>query len=127
LKRKQKTIELLHSPVDLAGEGDFRKRILELLKSRSFAEGNWKVLYARLDDMLRAFITSRFSINTFALTQQQIREHLEKSTDGKQYISKISEIMKEIRLQRYAGWGSTREKAEVFIKSFADQIGKWKI
>ena len=126
LKRKQKTAELLHSPVDLTGEGNFRKRILELLESKSFAEGNWKVLYARLDDMLRSFITSRFSIKTFALTHRQIREHLEKSTNRKQYCLKINEMMKEIQLQRYAGWGSTREKAEVFIKSFADQVGKWK-
>jgi len=98
---------------------------LKLLESREFAEGKWQEFYRLVDDMLRNTVSAGFGITNRALTWNQIRRRLSGMKGGSDFIERTRELTREIVLQRYADWGSSRDRARRFVKTLAAVRKEW--
>lgn len=92
------------------------ERARKLLASPNYADGNWTELYREMEEVLRNITAKQFSILNSALTIYQLKRELGKTTEGKKFLKETDEILREILLQRYAAWGSSRVRSERFIK-----------
>jgi hypothetical protein len=98
---------------------------LALLDGALFAEGRWQELYMNVDRLLRNTMAWRFGIVNRALTYGQVRRQLREDGDGSAFLEESAQLVEEIILQRYADWGSTRERAQRFIRMLATLMEKW--
>jgi hypothetical protein len=98
---------------------------LALLESREFVSGDWKALFREIDILLRRCVGERFGADPTALTWRQIASQISGSARSKEFMEDSADLLSEIRLQRYAGWGSSREKAEAWIRGLARILSRW--
>lgn len=98
---------------------------LALLDSSWFVSGDWKGLFREIDLLLRRCAGSRFSMDPTALTWRQISSRISGTPGSGEFLGDSSDLVDEIRLQRYAGWGSNREKAEGWVRRLAQILGRW--
>lgn len=101
----------------------FADRVLSLLDSPHLASGDYRSLYRELDALLRWLVSSRSGLDVGAMTHSQIRKALSSRGGFEDLLSGSSGLVREISLQRYAGWGSTREKAQADIRTLASLGG----
>ncbi|MBN1433781.1 hypothetical protein JW921_03420 [Candidatus Fermentibacterales bacterium] len=99
---------------------------LDLLESPEYASGDWPALYASMDRIQRLLVGRRFGLACDALTHRQMGRRLgEAGPEGRSFIEKWSPLVEEVRLQRYAAWGTSRERAERDIRSLAALLDEW--
>lgn len=124
LRRKKRLI----TAENLTDEGHMLSPLEEvktLLDTPAFANGNWKEFYRLVDRMLRDTISFRFGIFNRALTMRQIIKLVGREEEGKKFIEESSELTRETALQRYASWGSSRERAGRFISTLLSIRREW--
>ncbi|HRY61114.1 MAG TPA: hypothetical protein P5266_02875 [Candidatus Fermentibacter sp.] len=106
----------------LSGNG-FAEAVLALLESPYLASGDYMALYRELDLLLRRLLGMRSGRDLHALTHRQIRKALAGDSGILPILEGSEDLVREIGLQRYAGWGSTREKAQSDIRKLASLGG----
>ncbi|MCK5785513.1 MAG: LPXTG cell wall anchor domain-containing protein [Candidatus Sabulitectum sp.] len=126
LKRRKKESSLpaepeVHIPSGKAAE----KEALALLESEHYIHGHWAELYGEVDAQFRATVAGKFGVVNKALTLNQIASTLASTGKGRKFMEQASPIVRETTLQRYADWGSTRERAAKFIRKLAALRGEW--
>jgi hypothetical protein len=104
---------------------DPSRAALALLESREFVTGDWRGLFREMDLLLRQCVASRFASDPTALTWRQITSRIARAEGSKEFGEDCSGLIDEIRLQRYAGWGSSRERAEAWVRRLAQILGRW--
>ena len=110
-------VDISYSP------SSFEKAALALLDSKLLAAGDFKALYREIDLLLRRLFRARSGIDMEALTYRQIHRRLTGRKDLKWLVDGSDGLAREIGLQRYADWGTTREKAQADIRRLAE-LGK---
>ncbi len=98
---------------------------LALLDSSWFAEGRWQELYTDVDRLLRNTIDWKFGVANRALTYGQVMRKLCREPDGNSFVEETDALIDEIVLQRYADWGSSRERAQRFIRMLVKIMETW--
>lgn len=126
LKRRNKkssirTEPTSHIPAGKAAESE----ALALLESEHFIHGHWAELYSEVDSQFRTTVAGKFGIVNRALTLNQISRTLASTGKGRKFLEQASPVIKETILQRFADWGSSREKAEGFIRRLAKLRREW--
>ena len=126
LKRKHKAQDeelrpKVHIPRGKAAE----KEALDLLETENFIHGHWAELYAEVDSQYRTTVAGRFGIANRALTLGQISRALASTSDGRKFLEKSAPLVRETTLQRFADWGSSRERAAGFIRKLAEIRREW--
>jgi hypothetical protein len=127
LRRKRKADEpasqepSVHMPKGRAAE----KEALALLESEHFIHGHWLELYTEVDTQFRTTVAGRFGVVNKALTLGQISRTLASTAEGRKFMEQASSIVRETTLQRYADWGSSRERAAGFIRKLAQLRREW--
>ncbi len=111
----------VHIPSGKAAENE----ALALLESEHFIHGHWVYLYSEIDAQLRATVAGKFGVVNRALTLNQIAGTLSSTAKGRKFLEQASPVIRETTLQRYADWGSSRERAEGFIRRLAKLRGEW--
>ncbi len=106
----------------LSGNG-FAEAVLALLESPYLASGDYMALYREMDLLLRRLLGMRSGRDLHALTHRQIRKALAGDSGILPILEGSEDLVREIGLQRYAGWGSTREKAQSDIRKLASLGG----
>lgn len=101
------------------------KEALALLESENYIHGRWAELYAEIDRQYRITVAGRFGIINRALTLNQISGSLASTGDGRKFLEDASPLTREIILQLYADWGSSREKSGAFIRKLAQLRREW--
>ncbi|PIE52059.1 hypothetical protein CSA37_08365 [Candidatus Fermentibacteria bacterium] len=101
------------------------KEALALLESESFIYGRWPELYQEIDRQLRVTVAGRFGVVNRALTLNQISRALAATGDGRKFLKEASPLVKEIILQLYADWGSSKDKSTTFIRKLAAIRKEW--
>lgn len=96
-----------------------------LLDSRAFAEGRWQEYYSEVDRLLRDTVAIRFGIGNRAYTWRQIAAELSSEADGRRFVRDTEELTGEITLQRYAGWGGSRDRARRFTEMLLSTRKEW--
>ena len=104
------------SPVDEA---------LALLQTGAFAQGRWHEYYREVDRLMRDTVSFRFGISNRALTWGQIFRQLSRERGGEKFTGQARELTEEITLQRYAGWGGSRDRARRYTEKLADIRKEW--
>jgi hypothetical protein len=99
---------------------------MALLESRWFTDGCWQELYADVDRLLRNTIERKFDLSNRALTYGQVMRKLKGKPDGRKFKRETEPLVEEITLQRYAGWGSSRDRAQRFIRLLAGVMETWR-
>ena len=99
---------------------------LALLESRWFTDGCWQELYLDVDRLLRNTIETKFDLSNRALTYGQVMKKLKGKPDGRKFKRETEPLVEEITLQRYAGWGSSRDRAQRFIRLLARIMETWR-
>ncbi len=98
---------------------------LALLDSPHLASGDFTALYREIDLILRRVVERRFGLDMAALTYRQARSAL--GDGAADFFRGTSDLEREISLQRYAGWGTTRDRASSDIRrlsSIAAEAGE---
>ncbi|MCD4706844.1 MAG: hypothetical protein K8S62_03810 [Candidatus Sabulitectum sp.] len=126
IKRKGKsnlvqTEPAAHIPTGKAAENE----ALALLESENFIHGHWAELYSEVDAQFRTTVAGKFGVVNKALTLNQIAGTLASTGKGRKFLEQASPILKETTLQRYADWGSSRERAASFIRILAKLRREW--
>ncbi len=101
------------------------REALALLESESFIHGRWAELFTEIDRQYRVTVAGRFGVVNRALTLNQISRSLSSTGDGRKFLEEASELVREITLQLYADWGSSREKSAGFIRKLAKLRREW--
>lgn len=104
---------------------DLPARMLALLDSPAMASGDWRALFTEIDRLMRALVEARFGLDTTALTYRQMGGEMRGRTDWKRFAEDFSQVIREVTLQRYAGWGTTRDEACALIRAMSDSAGRW--
>ncbi|MCP4647508.1 MAG: hypothetical protein GY852_07215, partial [bacterium] len=110
---------------DLPSGKAAEKQALALLESENFIHGRWAELYSEVDLQYRATVAFKFTVVNKALTLAQISRALVSTGKGRKFLEEASPLIREITLQRYADWGSSRERASGFIRRLAKLRGEW--
>jgi hypothetical protein len=112
-----------------AGPADRRgleQAALDLLDSPMLASGDWQGLFTAVDLILRAVASARSGLPMDAVTWGQAHTALRRAGCPDGFIEDARELVREITLQRYAAWGTTRDRAVVSIRRLAEIAGRWK-
>ncbi len=126
LKRKHKAqAEELRPEVHIPKGKAAEKEALDLLESEHFIHGHWADLYTEVDAQYRTTVAGRFGIVNRALTLGQISRALASTGDGRKFLEKSAPLVRETTLQRFADWGSSRERAAGFIRKLAEIRREW--
>lgn len=123
-RRNAETAEEVPAVKVLPGR-EAEKEALALLECENFIHGKWPELYAEIDRQLRVTVSGRFGIVNRALTLNQISRSLASTGDGRKFLEDASPLVKEIILQLYADWGSSRERSTQFIRRLASLRKRW--
>ena len=125
-KRNKVSEDSVEDFIDLLPAGKIaEKEALALLESENFIHGRWIELYTEVDRQYRATVAKKFGIINKAFTLNQIRRTLVSSGTGRKFLEQASPLTKEIILQRYADFGSSKERATGFIRKLAKLRGEW--
>lgn len=108
-----------HSPAGLA------ERVEALLHHPAFASGDWEELYAEYDRLLRGVIDRTAGTDSDPLTFSQIGAFLRGSRSGRELWEQAQPLAREVVMQRYAGWGSSRERAAAHIRRLKALAERW--
>lgn len=126
IRRRRRQEESPEVPLVVAPPGDeAEKEALALLECESFIHGRWPELYAEMDRQLRVSVAGRFGVVNRALTLNQISRSLAATGDGRKFLEDASPIVREIILQLYADWGSSRDRSAQFIRRLASLRKRW--
>jgi len=101
------------------------REALALLHCESYIHGRWAELFTEIDRQYRVTVAGRFGLVNRALTLNQISSTLSSTKDGRKFLEVASELIREITLQIYADWGSSRERSAVFIRKLAKLRREW--
>lgn len=101
------------------------REALALLSGENFLHGRWVLLYTEINRQYRATVAGRFGVVNRALTLKQISRSLPPGSDSRRFLEESSELVREITLQIYADWGSSREKSAAFIRKLAHLRKEW--
>ena len=123
LSRRRKPSELPAGAGFSDSPSSFERTVLALLESPFLAAGDFKALYREMDLLLRKLFRARSGIDVDALTYRQIRRRVSGRQDMEGLVSGSDGLVREIGLQRYADWGTTRERAQADIRKLAE-LGK---
>ena len=96
-----------------------------LLGHPSFASGDWEELYSRYDALLREVIDCAADIDSRPLTYTQIAAALSARPARSELWSAAEPLAREVVLQLYAGWGSSRERAASHVRKLASLAERW--
>lgn len=97
--------------------------ILALLDGPQMASGDFPALYRELDGFLRKVVQRRFFLDPSALTYRQMRAAAGSTAAVDAFFEEAGGVIREITLQRYAGWGTTRERAGLDVRKVASLAG----
>ena len=122
--RRRKAAAPMQTQAPAPADLDPAAAALALLESAEFASGDWRGLFREIDAHLRRFVTSRFGADTTALTWRQISSRIRESPGAGEFLEESGDLVGEIRMQRYAGWGSSRERAEAWVRKLAGIVGR---
>ena len=98
-----------------------------LLESAAFARGRWEEYYRKVDVLLRDTVAFRFGVTSRALTWRQILRRLSRDREGARFADQSSDLTREITLQRYAGWGGSRERAKRYTMKLRSIRKEWHV
>lgn len=101
------------------------ERAEALLETPSFASGDWEELYSRYDGLLREVIGAAAGLDCRPLTYTQIAAALSSRADGRELWSDAQPLAREVVLQLYAGWGSSRERVASHVRRLASLADRW--
>lgn len=101
------------------------ERAEALLEEPSFASGDWEELYSRYDGLLREVIDSAADMDSRPLTYTQIGAALSARPDGRELWRDAEPLAREVVLQLYAGWGTSRERAASYVRRLASLADRW--
>jgi hypothetical protein len=108
------------APMPRPGGEGLRREILELLDLPSYASADWAEFYRSYEELVRRLVARRTGIADRSLTYRQLRNRLCRSDEGTELYESLSPLFRETEVQRYAGWGSTRDRAARFVRSLAE-------
>ncbi len=123
-RRRRKTLPAADSPGMETGSA-LPARMRALLDCPAMAAGDWKALFTEIDRLMRALVEARFRLDTSALTYRQMGSEMKGRPDWKRFAEDFSSVIREVTLQRYAGWGTTRDEAGALIRAMADSAERW--
>ncbi len=123
-KKKKNTVEQ-EQVVRIPAGKEAENEALALLESENFIHGHWPELYTEVDAQFRATAAGKFGVVNKALTLNQIARAIAATAKGRKFLEHASPILKETTLQRFADWGSSRERAEGFIRKLAKLRREW--
>jgi len=123
-KKKKNTVEQ-EQVVRIPAGKEAENEALALLESENFIHGHWPELYTEVDAQFRATAAGKFGVVNKALTLNQIARVIAATAKGRKFLEHASPILKETTLQRFADWGSSRERAEGFIRKLAKLRREW--
>ncbi|MBD3277393.1 MAG: hypothetical protein GF388_03750 [Candidatus Aegiribacteria sp.] len=98
-----------------------------LLESSAFAQGRWEEYYKKVDVLLRDTVAFRFGITNRALTWRQILRRLSRNSESASFADQSGDLTREITLQRYAGWGGSRERAKRYTMKLKKLREEWHV
>ena len=98
---------------------------MALLETPAFAAGDWPVYFREVDRLLRITVSTRFGVSNPALTWGQVRRMLRREEGGAEFVDASAELSREILLQRYAGWGGSRDRARKYTRTLASIREAW--
>jgi hypothetical protein len=98
---------------------------LALLESSFFNDTATTEIYTDVDRLLRNTIDWKFGIANRALTYGQVTRRIRREPGGKRFQEEADPLMQEISLQRYADWGSSRDRAQRFVRLLARIMEEW--
>jgi hypothetical protein len=125
LRRRRKT-PVPAGETGPAGIRGLEQAALDLLDSPMLASGDWKGLFTEVDRILRAVASTRSGLPMDAVTWGQAQARLRSAGCPDGFIEDARELVREITLQRYAAWGTTRDRAVASIRRLAEIAGRWK-
>jgi len=114
-----------HRPPAETTPESLAERAEALLESPPFASGNWEELYSRYDGLLRELIDCAADMDSRPLTYTQIGSALSGRPDGRKLWSEAEPLAREVVLQLYAGWGTSRERAASQVRKLATLAKRW--
>ncbi len=101
------------------------REALALLESENYLHGRWPQLFTEVDRQYRVTVAGKFGVANRALTHNQITRAIVSSADGRKFNEEAAELVREITLQLYADWGSSRDRAAGFIRKLAKLRREW--
>lgn len=120
-RRRRRAVEPTAPPEPPAG---LRGDILALLEHPSYGAADWAEFYRRYEELMRELVARRSGIADRSLTYRQLRDRLRDSAKGADLYDRLAPLVRETEMQRYAGWGSTRDRAARFVRSLAELAGE---
>lgn len=124
IRRKRSAAATAEETVSRPGASPLDE-VRALLESRAFAEGRWQEYYSDVDRLLRDTVAFRFGIGNRAYTWRQIAGELSSAAEGSRFVREAEELTAEITLQRYAGWGGSRDRAARFTDKLLSIREEW--
>ena len=110
--------------IDESSPGDAARALLD---SPELANGDWKGLYAAMDRLLRELAAAGFGLpDQRAMTHRQMRDSLRSGEPRRaEFLESAESLMSEISMQRYADWGTTRDRAESDLRLLGSLMDEW--
>lgn len=102
-----------------------KERAEGLVEAPSFSSGNWEELYSRYDALLREVIDAAADMDCRPLTYTQIGAALSARPEGRELWREAEPLAREVVLQLYAGWGSSRDRAASHVRRLAALADRW--
>jgi hypothetical protein len=112
---------------EAAAEGPptLSERAEALLESPAYGRGDWEAFYAQLDAVMRSLVAEAAGIESGPLTWTQLLAALSARGATRELAGELRPLAREVVLQRYAGWGSSRQKAASDVRRLAALAGRW--
>jgi hypothetical protein len=126
LLRRRRNVPVSAGETGPAGMRGLEEAALDLLESPMLASGDWKGLFTEVDRILRAVASARSGLPMDAVTWGQAQARLRSAGCPDGFIEDARELVREITLQRYAAWGTTRDRAVASIRRLAEVAGRWR-
>ncbi|MBD3369778.1 hypothetical protein GF402_05370 [Candidatus Fermentibacteria bacterium] len=120
-RRRRRAVEPSGTPEP---PGGLREDILALLEHPSYGAADWAEFYRRYEELMRMLVARKSGIADRSLTYRQLRDRLRDGVKGADLYDRLSPLVRETEMQRYAGWGSTRDRAARFVRSLAELAGE---
>lgn len=119
-RRRPEEAEVVRGIEESAGE-----RAESLLEHPSYAAGDWEEFYSHYDAILRDIMDAAAGMDCRPLTYTQIGAALNARPEGRELWRQAEPLAREVVLQRYAGWGSSRQRAASHVRRLAHLAARW--
>jgi len=101
------------------------ERVEALLESSAYGRGDWEVFYGETDELMRELVNTVAAMESRPLTWTQVLAALRSHGRTAGLADDLRGLAREVVLQRYAGWGSSRPEAASHIRRLVSLVRRW--